>query len=155
MDKAKKEFPLKQKEIITLGLLAQQSYSATELSKLLNQGEEQGLRSWLGNLLEFDLIVKTGEGKGTLYEINTKFVQQPNFEKGINKKKVQDYKLEDLIYKDITSYPNSSFGEVHKRIGQEVNKNILRWILKQMVDNNKLGVTGTNRWVKYSIARNL
>jgi ATP-dependent DNA helicase RecG len=154
MDKAKKEFPLKQKEIITLGLLAQQSYSATELSKLLNQGEEQGLRSWLGNLLEFDLILKTGEGKGTLYEINTKFVQQPNFEKGVNKKKVQDYKLEDLIYKDITSYPNSSFGEIHKRIGQEVNKNTIRWILKQMVDNNKLEVTGTNRWTRYSIARN-
>ncbi|KAA6305111.1 hypothetical protein EZS27_043238, partial [termite gut metagenome] len=52
MDKATNEFSLKQKEIITLGLLAQQPYSATGLSKILNQGEQQSLRSWLGNLLE-------------------------------------------------------------------------------------------------------
>ncbi|KAA6331799.1 hypothetical protein EZS27_019636, partial [termite gut metagenome] len=40
MDKATNEFSLKQKEIITLGLLAQQPYSATGLSKILNQGEQ-------------------------------------------------------------------------------------------------------------------
>ncbi|MDR0681112.1 MAG: putative DNA binding domain-containing protein [Dysgonamonadaceae bacterium] len=54
MDKAKTEFPLKQKEIITLGLLMQQSYSATELSKILNQNEETSLRNWLGNLIEYE-----------------------------------------------------------------------------------------------------
>ena len=155
MDKAKNEFLLKQKEIITLGLLAQRPCSASELSKLLNQGEEQGLRSWLGNLLTFDLIVKTGEGKGTIYEINPEFMQQINFKGKVNKKKIQYHKLEDLIYKNIASHPNCSFGEIHKKIGQEANKNTIRWILKQMVDNNKLEVTGTNRWTRYSIAKNL
>ncbi|MDR1896029.1 MAG: putative DNA binding domain-containing protein [Prevotellaceae bacterium] len=154
MDKAKNEFPLKQKEIITLGLLAQQPYTATELSKILNQGEEQGLRSWIGNLSEYDLVIKTGEGKGTLYEINPKIAQH-NLKGKVNIKKVQDYKLEELIYKDIISYPKSSFSEIHKRIGEDVNKNTIRWILKQMVDKNKLEVTGTNRWTKYSIAKNL
>lgn len=155
MDKAKKEFPLKQKEIITLGLLMQQSYSATVLSKILNQDEEQTLRGWLGNLLEYDLVVKTGEGKGTQYEINQEFINQIKYSSKIKKKKVQDYKLEEVIYKDITSYPNSSFGEIHKRIGQGINKNTVRWILKQMIGNNKLKVTGTNRWARYSIAINL
>jgi ATP-dependent DNA helicase RecG len=155
MDKVKNEFPLKQKEIITLGLLAQLSCTAIELSKLLNQGEEQGLRSWLGNLFDYDLIVKTGEGKGTIYEINPKLSQQTNFKEQINKKKVQDFKLEELIYKDITSFPNSSFSEIHKRIGLEINKNTIRWILKQMVDSNKLKVEGTNKGTRYYIARNM
>ena len=155
MDKAKNEFPLKQKEIITLGLLMQQSYSAMELSKILNQDEETSLRNWLGNLIEYDLIVKTGEGKGVQYKVNQEFANQIRFKNKIEKKKVQDYKLEELIYKGITSYPNSSFGEIHKRIGQDVNKNTVRWILKQMVDNNKLEVSGVNRWARYSIARNL
>jgi ATP-dependent DNA helicase RecG len=155
IDKVKNEFPLKQKEIITLGLLAQQSCTAIELSKLLNQGEEQGLRSWLGNLFDYDLIVKTGEGKGTIYEINPKLSQQTNFKGQINKKKVQDFKLEELIYKDITSFPNSSFSEIHKRIGLEINKNTIRWILKQMVDGNKLEIKGTNKGTRYYIAKNM
>ncbi|KAA6343508.1 hypothetical protein EZS27_008797, partial [termite gut metagenome] len=155
MDKATNEFSLKQKEIITLGLLAQQPYSATGLSKILNQGEQQSLRSWLGNLLEYDLVVKSGEGKGTQYEINPKFVHQINFKGRANLKKTQDYRLEELIYKDISSFSNSSFGDIHKRIGQDVNKNTVRRILTQMVENNRLNVVGVNRWARYSIARNL
>ncbi|GHS93766.1 ATP-dependent DNA helicase [Bacteroidia bacterium] len=154
MNKVKNEFPLKQKEIITFGLLAQQPYTATELSKLLNQDEEKSLRSWLGDLVEYGLVVKTGEGKGTVYEINNKIVQQPEFKGKDDKKKVKDYKLEELIYKDIISYPNSSFGEIHNRIGLDINKNTIRWILKQLVDSNKLEVTGANRWARYSIAKN-
>ncbi|GAB6013068.1 ATP-binding protein [Viscerimonas tarda] len=154
MNKVKNEFPLKQKEIITLGLLAQQAYTATELSKLLNQDEEKSLRSWLGDLVEYGLVVKTGEGKGTVYEINNKIVQQPEFKGKDDKKKVKDYKLEELIYKDLISYPNSSFGEIHNRIGLDINKNTIRWILKQLVDSNKLEVTGANRWARYSIAKN-
>jgi len=44
---------------------------------------------------------------------------------------------------------------IHKRIGQEINKNTIRWILKQLVDNNKLEVVGINRWARYSIAKKL
>ena len=155
IDKAKNEFPLKQKEIITLGLLAQRPYTATQLSKILNQGEKQGLRNWLGNLFEYDLVKKSGNGKGTLYKINPNLVQNFNFKRQIKNKKVQDYNLEQLIYKDITSHPNSSFSEVHMRIGQEINRNSIRWILKQMVDSNKLEITGVNRWTRYSIAKKL
>ncbi|MDR1119552.1 MAG: putative DNA binding domain-containing protein [Dysgonamonadaceae bacterium] len=154
MNKAKNEFPLKQKEIITLGLLMQRPYHATELSKILNQNEEVSLRYWLGNLIEYGLVEKTGEGKGSQYNVNEKFTQQTKFATEIPKKKVQDYKLEESIYKDIISYPNSSFSEIHNRIGQDVNKNTVRWILKRMVDDNKLEIMGTNRWVRYSIAKN-
>ena len=44
-DKAINEFSLKQKEIITLGLLAQQPYSATELSKILNQVQQSQFKT--------------------------------------------------------------------------------------------------------------
>ena len=47
MDKASNDFALKQKEVISLGLLAQQpSYTAVEISNILNQNEEVGLRNW-------------------------------------------------------------------------------------------------------------
>jgi len=152
MDKASTEFSLKQKELISLGLLAQQqSYTAVEISSILNQNEEVGLRNWLGRLVELELIVKTGKGKGTQYAVNPEFVRKLNFKGKTNLKNIEDYRLEELIYKDLNAYPNSGFGEIHARIGVEINMHKVRRILKKMVDNHSVKSVGINRWAKYSI----
>ena len=155
MDKASSEFPLKQKEIISLGLIAQQqSLSAVEISKLLNQNEEQGLRNWLGKLVEYNLIKKTGVGKGTQYSINPEFIRQINFTGKTTLKNIEDHRLEELLYKDIKSYPLSAFGEIHKRIGEEINQFKVKRMLKKMLDNNKIFVEGERKWTRYSIKQN-
>ena len=156
MDKADNEFPLKQKEIISLGLISQQqSFSAIEISKLLNQNEEQGLRNWLGKLLDYELIKKTGKGKGTQYSVNPEFIRQINFTGKTTLKNIEDHRLEELLYKDIKAYPHSSFGEIHKRIGEEINKHKVRRMIKIMVDTNKITVIGINKGAKYFIEQNL
>jgi ATP-dependent DNA helicase RecG len=143
MDKASNEFSLKQKELISLGLLAQQqSYTALEISNILNQNEEVGLRNWLGRLMDLELVVKTGKGKGTQYAVNPEFIRKINFKGKTNLKNIEDYRLEELIYKDLTAYPNSGFGEIHQR-------------LKQMVDNGQLKSEGVKKWTRYSIEQNL
>jgi ATP-dependent DNA helicase RecG len=152
MDKASSEFNLKQKEIISLGLLAQQqSFSATEVSKILNQSEEQGLRNWLGRLVDLELILKSGKGKGTQYSVNPEFIRKIDFKGKTNLKNIEDYRLEELIYKDISAYPNSAIGDIHTRIGEEINKHKVRRLLKEMTSSNKLKVEGVNRWARYSI----
>lgn len=152
MDKASTEFSLKQKEVISLGLLAQQqSYTAVEISNILNQNEEAGLRNWLGRLVELELIIKTGKGKGTQYAVNPEFVRKINFKGKTNLKNIEDYRLEELIYKDLKAYPNSGFSEIHNRIGLEINMHKVRRILKKMVDNHSVKSVGINRWTKYSI----
>jgi ATP-dependent DNA helicase RecG len=156
MDKASSEFALKQKEIISLGLIAQQqSYSAIEISKLLNQKEEQGLRYWLGRLIDFELIRKSGVGKGTQYAVNPEFIRKINFTGKTTLKNIEEYRLEELLYKDIKSYPSSAFGEIHKRIGEEINKHKVRRVLKEMVESGKLFSTGEKRWTRYAIEQKL
>jgi len=156
MDKASNEFSLKQKELISLGLLAQQqSYTALEISSILNQNEEVGLRNWLGRLIDLELVIKTGKGKGTQYAVNPEFIRKINFKGKTNLKNIEDYRLEELIYKDLTAYPNSGFSEIHQRIGIEINKHKVRRILKQMVDNGQLKSDGVKKWTRYSIEQNL
>jgi len=156
MDKASSEFSLKQKEVISLGLLAQQqSYTALEISSILNQNEEVGLRSWLGRLIDLELILKTGKGKGTQYAVNPEFIRKINFKGKTNLKNIEDHRLEELIFKDLQSYPNSGFGEIHQRIGLEINKHKVRRILKQMVDKQTLKSVGIKKWMRYSIEQNL
>jgi len=152
MDRASSEFNLRQKEVISLGLIAQhQSLSALEISKLLNQNEN-GLRNWLGRLSDYDLIKKTGTGKGTQYAINSEFIRQINFTRKTTLKNIEDHRLEELLYKDIKAYPSSAFGEIHKRIGEEINKHKIRRLLKSMLEENKIHATGELRWKRYSIA---
>jgi ATP-dependent DNA helicase RecG len=152
MDKASNEFSLKQKELISLGLLAQQqSYSALEISSILNQNEETGLRNWLGRLIDLELVVKTGKGKGTQYAVNSEFIRKINFRGKTNLKNIEDYRLEELIHKDLTAYPNSGFGEIHQRIGKEINEYTVKRILKGMVAKDILMIEGTKRWAKYFI----
>ncbi|REL39138.1 transcriptional regulator [Rhodohalobacter sp. SW132] len=152
MDKASSEFNLKQRELITLGLLAQQqSYTAIELSKILTQDKEHGLRSWLGRLLDYDLVVKSGRGKGTQYAVNPEFIRQSQFKGKTSLKNIEDHRLEELIYKDVKAYPKSAFGDIHKRIGKEINKHKVRRIIKSMVDKGSLEKKGEKRWTRYSI----
>ena len=156
MDRASNEFLLKQKEVISLGLLAQQqSYTATEMSEILNQNEEHGLKNWLGKLLDYNLVVKSGKGRGTQYSINPEFIRKLNFKGKTTLKNIEDYRLEELIHKDISAYPNSAFGDIYKRIGEEINQHKVRRILKRMVQQRVLRVSGINRWAKYSIEQNM
>lgn len=152
MDKASNEFSLKQKELISLGLLAQQqSYTAIEISSILNQNEEVGLRNWLGRLIDLELVVKTGKGKGTQYAVNPEFFRKINFKGKTNLKNIEDYRLEELIFKDVTAYPNSGFGEIHQRIGMEINIFKVRRMIKSMVDNGIIIKEGDKKGAKYFI----
>lgn len=156
MDKASNEFSLKQKELISLGLLAQQqSYTALEISNILNQNEEVGLRNWLGRLIDLELVVKTGKGKGTQYAVNPEFIRKINFKGKTNLKNIEDYRLEELIYKDLSAYPNSGFGEIHQRIGKEINQYKVKRMLKHMVDKHILETTGKTGGMKYKLKQNL
>jgi len=156
MDKASQEFQLRQKEIISLGLIAQhESLSALEVSSLLNQNDEQGLRNWLGRLTDFELLLTKGKTKGTQYFVNPEYLRKLNFKGKTTLKNIEDYRLEELIYKDIENYPNSAFGDIHQRIGEEINKHKIRRVLKEMVDNKRIFYAGERKWRRYAIEQNL
>jgi len=156
MDKASNEFALRQKEVISLGLLAQQqSYTAVEISNILNQNEESGLRNWLGRLIDLELVVKTGKGKGTQYSVNPEFIRKINFKGKTTLKNIEDYRLEELIYKDLKAYPRSGFGNIHQRIGLEINQHKVRRMLRNMVIDGQLKSEGIKKWTRYSIEQNL
>ena len=58
MESVSKQYDLRQKECIALGLLAQHgSLTALEFSKLLElEDQQERLRDWVGRLLEWKLI---------------------------------------------------------------------------------------------------
>ncbi|REC40902.1 ATP-binding protein [Chryseobacterium sp. 5_R23647] len=151
MDKASNEFQLRQRETICLGLIAQhQPVNALQLSTLLNISSEDAIINWIGRLSDFNLVIKKGKAKGMYYSVNPKYMSLLNIKGKTNLVDIEDYRLEELLYKDITAYPESSFGDIHKRIGEEINKNKVRRLLSKMLTENKLFREGVNRYSKYS-----
>jgi ATP-dependent DNA helicase RecG len=152
MDKASQEFQLKQKEIIALGLIAQHSaIPSIQLSKILNQKDETGLRNWLGRLIDLELVQSKGKTKGTEYFINPDYLRKLNFKGKTDLKKIEPYRLQELIYQDLTAYPDSQIGDIHIRIGKEIAQRKLKAELDKMMDANRIIKSGEKRWTKYSI----
>lgn len=152
MDKASQEYQLKQKEIIALGLIAQHnSLTAIQLSKVLNQKDEAGLRNWLGRLLELELVQSKGKTKGTEYFVNTDYLRKLNFKGKTDLKKIEPHRLQELIYQDLLAYTGSQIGDIHTRIGKEIAQRKLKAELDKMVANDRLLKSGEKRWTKYSI----
>jgi ATP-dependent DNA helicase RecG len=108
MDKANQEYQLKQKEIIALGLIAQHnSLTAIDLSNILNQKDENGLRHWTGRLQDIGLINSKGKTKGTEYFSNPDYLKRLNFKGKTTLKKIEAHSLQELIYQDLLIYPGS------------------------------------------------
>jgi len=145
-------YQLRQKEAITLGLIAQyNTISALDLSRLLELQNDENLRTWIGRLKELSIIVPIDKTKATKYVINPKILKQTNFKGETNLKRIESHRLKELIYQDLLIYAPCSIAEIHERIGKEISKSQLIKCLKLMVDDKILGTVGERRWTKYSI----
>lgn len=152
VSRANEEFQLRQKEIICLGLIAQYtSLSAIEFSSVLNLPGQTVIRDWLGRLPELELIKSTGKTKGVEYFVNPEFLRKLDFKGKTNLKKIETHRLKELIYQDISTYPNSSIGEIHQRVGTEIPYRKIKAQLYEMVKTGELQATGKLKGRKYFI----
>jgi len=152
MDKASQELQLKQKEVIALGIIAQQEgVTAIELSKLLNITKPNGLQHWLGRLINLDIVLSKGKTKGTLYYVNPNFIRTTDFIEQTNLKRIEPHRLQELIYEDLKNYPGSAISEINKRIGVEIKQRTLKAKLDDMLDNDLIIKEGERKGTKYFI----
>jgi len=154
IEKANDDFPLKQKELICLGLIAlNNSLSAVELANILNVGEKNGMRDWLGRLPDYGLVLSKGKTKGTEYFINPEFLRQLGFKGKTNLKTIEPYRLRELIIQDLKVYPNSSIGLIQKRIGKEIPTRKIRTQLEELIKKGIINRQGTYKYTKYYLEK--
>jgi len=152
MQKASSEFSLKQKEVISLGMIGQAgNIQALELAELLNIKRPNGLQYWLGSLTDKKLILSKGKTKGTIYYVNPTFLRTANFVGKTTLKRIEPHRLKELIIADLKDYPHSLIGEIHSRIGKEINSRSLKMKIDQLINENIITKSGGNRWTKYSL----
>lgn len=151
MDKVSKDFQLKQKELITLGIIAQHSaLSASELSKILALKKLEEVRAWLGQLTESKLVLSKGRTKGTEYYVNPELLRKVGYKGKTTLKQIESPRLRELILADLKTYPRSVVGEIHERIGREIPIRKIQTQLYQMLEEKLITKVGVLKYTRYS-----
>lgn len=154
--KADETFQLKQKERITLGLVAQnESLTAQEMIKLLELNDVSELKHWLGKLVENGLIKTKGRTKGMEYFVEASLLRKLDFKGKTSLKGIESHRLQELIRRDLEIYKVAGISEIHQRIGTEIPRRKIEYELKRMVENDEIGAEGEKKHRKYLWTKNV
>lgn len=156
VEKANVEYGLRQKEVISLGLIAQHtSLPALELAKRLNIKEAQGIRTWLGRLVDLGLVESKGKTKATEYFINPAYLRRLNYKGKTDLTKIAPHRLKELILADLEIYHIAPLKDIHERIGKEISDRKVKRQIDALIQEGKVSKIGVNNHTRYSLSQNL
>lgn len=148
--KAGETYELKQRERITLGLLARhEALTAKELAGKLELGSTDDLRPWLDRLCEWGLVGQSGRTQATRYFVKPELLRTLAFPAVTTLKRIEDHRLRALVLEDVQRYPGSALGEIHGRIGAEIPRRRLQTTLGHLIADQHLRSEGVRRWTRY------
>lgn len=145
---------LRQKQIICLGLIAQhESISAADLIKLLNLKNRDALSPWLDKLVDDGIVETSGRKKGKEYRVFSHILKESGYKGQTSLKRIEPYRLCELIIEDLKIYECASLRDIQQRIGDEISYQKLWKQLDNMIKEGILESTGKNRWTKYRLKK--
>lgn len=152
INRMNEQYQLRQKELICLGLIAQHtSLSSLEFSKALELPGQQAIKDWLGRLPDLDIVRTSGKTKGTAYYVNPQMLRSISFKGKTNLKRIENHRLRELIFQDLSTYPKSAISEICQRIGLEIPQRRVKLMLDKMIVDGEVVCTGIKKWTRYAI----
>ncbi len=154
IDKADQTFHLRQKEKISLGLIAQhESLTALQLVHFLELKDATELHSWLNRLISWEIVRTKGKTKGMMYFVDPELLRKLDFKGKTTLKGIEKHRLRELLIRDLEIYREASIGEIHKRIGPEIPRRLLQEELKRLVLSGQIEKRGIRKHTRYLYAK--
>jgi ATP-dependent DNA helicase RecG len=155
MMKVDETFQPSQRELIALGLLAQQeSLTATQMIRILSLPGVNELRHWIGRLKDWGLIAAHGRTRGTEYFVDPKVLRKLEFKGRTSLKGIDPHRLRELVLRDLEIYRESKIGDIHKRVGMEIVRRRLQRILHELVADGTINQRGSRKSTTYVFVPN-
>lgn len=151
MQHAEQNFDLKQKQLICLGLIAMhESLTASQLIHLLQLRNADELRPWLRGLLTKGIVEESPErSKSKRYSVCSDLLRKSHFKGKTSLKRVENYRIRELILEDLKIYHTAPLKDIRERIGVEIPPKKVREQLEQLCDEGKVKKVGSYRWTQY------
>lgn len=155
MVKVEQTFQPTQKELITLGLIAQhEALTALELGQKLALRNADDLKNWLGNLRDWRLVNTRGKTKATEYYVDPKVLRRLEFRGSTTLKGIEKHRLSALILQDLGIYNEAKIGDIRERIGLEIARRKVQRSLADLVREGRVRAEGSRRYRRYSLVPN-
>ncbi len=153
MQLAYQNFDIKQKQAICLGLIAQhESLTSLELQVMLNLHRNEELRPWLLPLINKGLVVSNHtHSKSQEYRVEPKLLRNSNYKGKTSLKRIENYRIKELIREDLKIYKKASLPDIHQRIGMEIPYRKLQLQMKDLIKDGIVKQNGTKRWATYEL----
>ena len=143
---------LKQKQIICLGLIAQnETITASALIKKLHLRDRDALSPWLNKLVDDGLVEAVGQNRSKEYRVSADILKNSEYKGTTSLKRIENYRIRELIIEDLKIYNCASLMDIHERIGKEISYKKVLAQMKQLVAEGIALPVGQNRWVKYQL----
>jgi len=154
MQKADQNFGLKQKQKICLGLIAQnESLTATQLIRELELKDSNALRPWLKPLMDKGIVISNNtHSKSQEYRIEPQFLRESEYRGRTSLKRIENYRIKELIVEDLKIYQPCGLHDIHERIGKEINYRKLQSQMQALIKDGKVVQIATRRWAKYRLS---
>lgn len=145
-----KQFQLTQRERITLGLLAlSEGMTARELAEKLELADTASMNPWLGHLQAHDIVATTGRTSGLRYFVAPDWLRGAQLDHKTTLSRIPTPRLRALILEDLGRYPESSSGDINRRIGAEISSKTVKRALDELITTNEVKFRGERRWRRY------
>ena len=151
MQHADQNYNVRQKQLICLGLIAiHESVTASKLISILGLKDADALRSWLHPLIDKGLVTSTDErSKAKEYRVNPELLKNSNYKGKTSLKRIEDYRIKELIIEDLKIYKESSLADIRLRIGEEIPTKKIWTQLQILISEGRVIKIGKNRWQRY------
>ena len=151
MQHADQNYNVRQKQLICLGLIAiYESVTASKLISILGLKDADALRSWLHPLIDKGLVTSTDErSKAKEYRVNPELLKNSNYKGKTSLKRIEDYRIKELIIEDLKIYKESSLADIRLRIGEEIPTKKIWTQLQILISEGRVIKIGKNRWQRY------
>lgn len=153
MQTAFQNFELKQKQIICLGLIAQnESMTASQLLAVLNIKNGDALRPWLKPLIDKGIVVSDNtHSKAQEYRVEPQLLKNSDYRGRTSLKRIENYRIKELIIEDLKIYQPCGLHDIHERIGEEIPYRKLQRQIQELIQVGKVKQTGVKRWAQYQL----
>jgi ATP-dependent DNA helicase RecG len=147
-------FELSQKNHIALGMVLRSAkLAATDLAKALQLTGDDRLRTYTERLLDQEVILPQGQGKGTAYIINPKLIHAAKANVRPTLRTIEQHRLRALIEEDLKRHPDSERVQIQERL-PDVEERDIRKALFALVDAGIVIAGPGRKHRKYRLAEN-
>lgn len=89
--------------------------------------------------------------KAKEYRVGNRILHDSEYKGQTSLKRIESYRLRELIMEDLKIYQPCSISDIHIRIGKEIPLRKIQFQMKQLIADGIIVSEGLKRWTKYRI----